>query len=154
MTPRECARAGRLLAVDPSKPGNNTGVAQFVAGTLTGAWLWTEATAPVHPAHPWQPNILLIELPQIYPGARDEDPNDLIQVARAVGQWEQAFGYGAELVHVYPRQWKGQVPKKIHVARTLAKLTDAERALLPALPASKLHNVVDAAGLGLWLLGR
>lgn len=139
-----------LDAVDPSKPGNNTGLARFYGGVLKSAYLWEKPFAPDRIV----PHVLLIELPFVYPGARDEDPNDLIQVARAVGQWEQSTAGCGRIVHVYPRTWKGQVPKKIHTARTLAKLTSSERGVLPELPASKLHNVLDAVGLGLWLLGR
>jgi hypothetical protein len=134
-----------LQAVDPSKPGNNTGVASFHGGRLQSAYLWPHNLAPERII----PHVLLIELPCVYPGARDENPNDLIQVARAVGQWEHAATC-ARVVHVYPRTWKSQVPKKIHNARTLAKLSPEERALVDGAR----HDVIDAVGLGLWLLGR
>jgi hypothetical protein len=98
---------------------------------------------------------LLIELPCVYPGARQEDPNDLIQVARAVGQWEQACSFH-ELHHRFPRQWKGTTPKDIHNRRVLAALTDGEREILERLelPKTKIHNVIDAIGMGLWVYGR
>ncbi len=140
-----------LECIDPSKPGNNTGRARFVCGKLMHAELWTHQRVPdVLPT-----DNAIIELPQIYPGPRDEDPNDLIQVARCVGQWEcELRRAGATVRLVHPREWKGSVPKTVHNARVLAALTDAERARLPKLPASKLHNVLDAVGLGLWLLKR
>ena len=55
---------------------------------------------------------------------------------------------------VQPSTWKGTVPKKIFLERILKCLTDEERQRLPKLPASKLHNVIDAVGIGLWKLGR
>lgn len=141
---------GRVLCIDPSKPGNNTGLAWFTSQRLAGCQLWTWARAGRETC-----DVLVIELPQVYPGARDEDPNDLIQVARSVGMWEQAVS-ALEVHLVHPRKWKGTVAKEIHNRRTLAKLEPAELALLEALklPASKRHNVIDAIALGLWALGR
>jgi hypothetical protein len=137
------------LAVDPSKPGNNTGVAFFVGSALTHCWLHTDTKAP-----PYQhADLLVIELPQVYPGARNEDPNDLIQVARAVGQWEQSCSYG-ELKLIHPRAWKGTIDKRVVNNRTLSCLTPSERAQIPQLPDYKLHNVLDAIGLGLFIVGR
>lgn len=141
---------GHVLCIDPSKPGNNTGVAHFLKRELKLCELWTWARAGRETC-----DVLVIELPQVYPGARDEDPNDLIQVARSVGMWEQAVQ--CEECHlVHPRKWKGTVAKEIHNRRTLAKLEPSELALLDALklPASKKHNVIDAIALGLWALGR
>lgn len=141
---------GRLLCIDPSKPGNNTGVAVFESRVLVQCALWGEKLAAAERCE-----VLVIELPQVYPGAREEDPNDLIQVARSVGMWEQATECN-EVYLVHPRKWKGTVAKEIHNRRTLAKLEPRERALLEALylPASKRHNVIDAIALGLWATGR
>lgn len=137
-----------LLSVDPSKPGNNTGVAYFHKGQLAFAWLHTQTKAIPGPV-----DLLVIELPQVYPGARAEDPNDLIQVARAVGQWEQATSFQVlELVH--PRTWKGTVDWRVMCRRIVQALSESERAKIPELPEGKLHNVLDAIGLGLWALGR
>lgn len=52
-----------------------------------------------------------------------------------------------------PEAWKGQLPKKISHTRTLALLTEAERAILPSKKSELLH-VLDAVGLGLRALGR
>lgn len=139
-----------LLAIDPSKPGNNTGCAYFVGLSLISAWLHTSEKAPTY-TH--AVDLLVIELPQVYPGARNEDPNDLIHVARAVGQWEQSTTYG-ELRLVHPRTWKGTIQKAVMNRRVLECLSIEERAKLPELPAGKLHNVLDAVGLGLVTLGR
>lgn len=137
-----------LLSVDPAKPGGNVGLAAFRDGVLLHCWLGAEHC-------PIGFDALVIELPQVYPGPRNEDPNDLIQVTRTVGWFERiAQESGARTTLVKPRDWKGTVKKEIHNDRVLARLTPAELALLPKLCKSKLHNVIDAIGLGLWKLGR
>lgn len=140
------------LCVDPSKPGNHTGLATFTVGALT--WCDLHEGDRAYPVGRYV-SAVLIELPEVYPGARSEDPNDLIQVARAVGQWEQVYtGFAVPVFHVHPKSWKAQVPKPIHNARVMTALYESEQTLIPSLPKTKLHNVLDAIGLGLWLHGR
>jgi len=96
----------------------------------------------------------VIELPRIY-NPSPVPPNDLLDLAVLVGDlrgYYRRLGFKVELV--YPRTWKGTVPKKIHNARTLAKLTAAEVELLPKRPRAKDydHNMLDSVGLGLWWL--
>jgi hypothetical protein len=74
--------------------------------------------------------------------------NDLIQTAIRLGIYLEACGTESIRL-VYPGQWKGQVPKDIHLKRTLAKLTPAERANV-----ENDHNAIDATGLLLWGIGR
>ena len=78
--------------------------------------------------------------------------NDLIQTAIRLGIYLEAC-QGPEspddFLLVYPSQWKGQVPKGIHLKRTLAKLTPPER-----LNVENDHNAIDATGLLLWGIGR
>jgi hypothetical protein len=74
--------------------------------------------------------------------------NDLIQTAIRLGVYLEAC-QTSDATLVYPGQWKGQVPKDIHNRRVLAKLTPAERALVP-----NDHNAIDATGLLLWALER
>lgn len=57
---------------------------------------------------------------------------------------------GIPLRLVTPRDWKGNLPKKVSHERARAKLTEAEVALL----AGKPHDSWDAVGIGLWALGR
>lgn len=98
---------------------------------------------------------LAIEVPQVYPGIRKEDPNDLINLAISAGiaigscQWRLVTRY-------LPCQWKGQTPKAIHNRRTLKKLTPEERAVYDActVPAGRKHNIIDAIGIGLHHLNR
>lgn len=88
------------------------------------------------------------EVPQVYPQSK-ADPNDMIPLALLAGSLVGFFG--SPFVKLpKPREWKGQVPKKIHNARTLAALTPAELQLCGGLS----HDEIDAVGLGLWYLGR
>ena len=74
--------------------------------------------------------------------------NDLIATAIRLGRLIEASRPGC-LTLVTPGYWKGQVPKDIHNARVLAKLTPDEADLVP-----DDHNAIDALGLLLWALER
>lgn len=143
-----------LLAIDP---GSCSGVALFYANVLV--WAWGGSVHEIgRPPMGWgfAGSDFVIEIPQIYPGSQEEDPNDLVRTSITAGRWiERMCALGArEPVEVRPREWKGQVPKTIHNARVRARMTVGEISLLPDLPKSKMHNVIDAVGLGLWRLGR
>lgn len=138
---------GSLLACDP---GENCGGACFIGGVLVWAGLLSFAD-PTHIAI--RAERMIVEIPQVYPGPRAEDPNDLIGVAIIAGQWIRSVS-APDTRRVFPRQWKGGVDKKIHNGRVLAKLSAAELQEVPKMAASKLHNVIDAIGLGLFDLGR
>ena len=74
-------------------------------------------------------------------------PQDLMDINIVAGRIGREW--------IMPHQWKGCVPKAIHQPRILAKLTDAERALVELVhPPSLVHNAVDAVGIGLFTLGR
>ena len=75
--------------------------------------------------------------------------NDLIATAIRLGRLVEA-SRPVQVRYVTPSQWKGQVPKDIHNARVLAKLSPDERALAEGLD----HNGIDALGLLLWALER
>lgn len=113
--------------------------------------------------HAWAPSSLervVVELPQIYPRGHHlspkagTDPNDLLHLAAVVGALGAIFSSVSDVVFVLPFEWKGQVPKKIHHERALSKLSPNELLLVPKLPASKLHNVLDGIALGLHDVGR
>jgi len=57
---------------------------------------------------------------------------------------------------VLPKTWKKQVPKDIMLTRIESKLNDDEKNLLDNQKFAKYkrHNVVDAIGLGLYVLDR
>lgn len=144
---------GGVVAIDP---GKRTGWAVFDRGQLVEAGVFPVRTmldAP--PIVAVAPAWAVLELPQIYPRGGKGDPNDLIDLAVLVGDlcgYYRRHGLGVVLVK--PRAWKGTVPKTIHNKRTLAKLTAAERAILPVRPRAgdHDHNMLDAVGLGLWQL--
>jgi len=151
-----------LLSIDP---GNNAGGALFVDGVLIACGLVSREHPEVGTLMPMRflVNIralrfdeLVIELPRIIlgPGGQTEgkDPNDLIKLAFGAGRYVERFPH-ASLRTVSPAQWKAGTPKKIHNARVIQCLTEAERALIPKLAATLVHNVVDAIGLGLEHLG-
>lgn len=146
-----------LMAFDP---GKITGWASFENTSLSHAGVVKNATfaEPVEfwPVEDW-PLVVVIEMPRWYPQEREIDVNDLLDLSRLVGRIEGFFAKeGSRIEIVYPRSWKGTVPKKIHNARVLAALTKEEIALLPRRPRAKDHdhNVLDAVGIGLWKLGR
>jgi hypothetical protein len=96
---------------------------------------------------------LIVEVPQIYPGPRKEDPNDLIDLAGVLGAI-----IGASEAHVVwsplPKDWKGQLPKEVTKLRVDQKLTGPEKERI-AWPLERLrHNVYDAVHLGIVYLER
>lgn len=96
------------------------------------------------------PDVVVCEVPQVYPGFREQDPNDLIDVAVVAGV---CLSCAPISVAVRPHAWKGGVPKDIHNKRVLAKLTADGLALVAAVkPAAKRHNAIDGVGLGQWYL--
>jgi hypothetical protein len=60
--------------------------------------------------------------------------------------------------YVLPAQWKGQVPKAVHHKRVRATLMTDEQVVsdvyLDTIKPALRHNVWDAIGLGLVVLGR
>lgn len=62
---------------------------------------------------------------------------------------------GGKYSEVYPQDWKGNVPKKIHHRRAEALLSEEERRVIPGPDQDEYdHNLYDAVALGLWYLGR
>jgi len=109
------------------------------------------------------------EMPQTYGGrAKRGDTNDLLALARVVGQIEIYFRsvLGAWFVTVKPSEWKGQVPKQIMCRRIWKTLSAAEREVVGISPAARLAlaegrdiaksatDVLDAVGIVLFTLGR
>jgi len=94
-------------------------------------------------------DLLVIETPQIYPGERVKDPNDLLDVAKTVGL---CHVIAREVIEYRPAQWKGQTPKKIHQKRIKSLLSPSELAILGNM--QDQSDVLDAVGIGLKYLGR
>jgi hypothetical protein len=147
-----------ILAIDPGV--QKCGAALLDEGR--GATLLFAAYVPHTAVRDWALSAsqgeelrLVVEMPKIYPGSGQQkgDLNDLLDLAAVVGYLESEF---RDSERVYPAQWKGQVPKKIMTARILNKLSPVEQLAVFECGAvkSKLHNVIDAVGIGLWHLGR
>lgn len=164
----------RLVAVDPGLRG--CGVAVFYAGLLTwasyvrspektkrGGAAWIAMGGAVAEALGrklgpinYPGSVGYVEYPQQYDGAgHTADRGDISELTAVAGGLALVLrGYCAEVRTPKPREWKGQTPKEIHVARTARKLSAAEMATLEPCPESLRHNVLDAVGIGLWALGR
>lgn len=106
-------------------------------------------------AHNWielrRPNggqvvTVVSEYPEVYLRGTS-DPSDLIELAGAAGAILGALGC-SDTVGYLPKSWKGQVPKAVHVKRTIrdTPARDMPRIELPA--PSLAHNVWDAVAIG------
>jgi hypothetical protein len=157
-------------------PGNNTGIAWFLDGRLFACYLAAPGDELVVPAllyrrTPLGPSTELdgaahavFELPKFYPPKTYGSPakaynvgNSLIRESVTLGEWKhQARRLGMTLEEVLPRTWKGTMPKRAMLACIVKSLDVNERALVRALglPASLVHNVLDAIGIGLWSCNR
>lgn len=150
-----------MLAIDPGLRG--LGVAVFVDQELAdaryvpsfehgarGPAAWV-AMAKAFETNPW--DVVVIEVPQIYQGAKQKgDPDDLLQVTGVVGAICGRVR-ADRLVGVRPREWKGQLPKEVCRARIEGKLSEVElRRVVPSRHKSLAHNVWDAVGIGLFFL--
>lgn len=154
-----------LLSIDP---GNNAGGAVFVGGVLQACGLVSRFNGEQGGLRPMLElqrlfgcndvrsgffHELVIELPRITKQTEGKDPNDLIKLAFGAGRYVERFPHSS-LRTVTPSEWKAGTPKRIHNARVIQCLTEAERALIPKLAAGLVHNIVDAIGIGLEHLGR
>lgn len=141
-----------LLAIDP---GEDLGWALFSRIALLNCGI-EDCERLAFPIGRLVIERLVIECPYIYPKAGKANPNDMITLARKVGRIEERFDHVPIKQVVFPRTWKGTVPKEIHNRRVIAKLDAREVETLHAVKCTekKLHNVIDAVGLGLWALGR
>lgn len=136
-----------ILGVDPGVQRSGWAVVSEIDGFLLACGL-TNTPYTVDP----RVGAIVVEKPQVYRAGKG-DPNDLINVAVVTGEWLGIFR-DADQVTPLPRQWKGQVPKLAHNARTLGKLTSAENrnylACVAHINVSARHNVIDAIGLAKW----
>lgn len=101
---------------------------------------------------------LVIEKPQIYRAGKSKaKPNDLITLAIQVGRYVERCK-GMRVTLVTPAEWKGQVSKEIIVPRILGTLNERERGIATqaslGIAKGKIHNMVEAIGIGLHHCGR
>lgn len=142
-----------VIGIDP---GRTAGWSRFFDGHLAEAGrMPSEVILTQPPEANIGPAAVVIELPQVYPHHSRGDLNQLIDLAVLVGDLQGFYRRnGCDAILVTPVRWKGSVPKPIHNVRVLEALTDEERDLLPKRPRGSGfdHNMIDAVGLGLWLL--
>lgn len=150
------------LGIDP---GNNTGVAWGHLRRIVACYLAEPGDKLILPdALVAMPIHCVIELPKFYPpkaygsAAKAYNVgNALIRESVTLGGFKRnAEQLGATVEEVLPRTWKGTIPKKSMLKNIWAALDSDERALVKALglPASLVHNVLDAIGLVLWSYNR
>ncbi len=158
-----------LLAVDPGL--RHCGCALFGVGGLLQARLvvntekkirgpkaHAKMSIGVNEAFPgYGVDHLVLEYPRIYPNhsnKRSEDPNDCLELAGVDGAIASFYlPYPTKIGHVFPADWKGQVPKAVMIERIKKTLTPEETKRV-VLAGAKSHNIWDAVGIGLFHLGR
>jgi hypothetical protein len=149
-----------LATIDP---GEWTGYALFDGVSLVTCGVMGKGLEKIQPEvhrfvmNCW-PDHAVIEIPQVYRQRQQKgDPNDLIQLALIAGMCMGEFLQGGATVETrLPREWKGQRSKEVDNRSVLKLLTDDERDIVARsrLPKYKLHNMIDAIGIGLWHVGR
>ena len=153
----------QFACVDPGL--RHCGVALFDKGDLYSAFLVRNpiesgrgyevsasmGNAVVSSMHGYGESVI-VEFPRIYPSAAQQkgDLNDLLDLAAVGG----AIASRRVTETVFPSDWKGNVPKEVMTERIRRALTDEERARIEKCPASLMHNVLDAVGIGLHKLNR
>lgn len=142
-----------LLSIDPGK--THCGMAVFTDGLLFRALLVkTENISFVIGNQIF--DVVVVEKPQVYKSL-EVDSRDLVDLAIVAGEIGGVCRrLGAEVVYHLPSTWKKGVPKEIHgprIRRALEERGEWDRVEVPRAK-SLLHNVIDAAGLGLFEIGR
>lgn len=100
--------------------------------------------------------LLAIEMPKIYPASRQEgDPNDIVRLA-GVTATICALSLAVNRRLLYPRDWKGTLDGDEFIERWIKpRLFPREHDAIELPTAAGLqHNVYDAIGIGLHVVGR
>lgn len=110
----------------------------------------------------WVPEVLVVESQEIYlgGGGKGAMPGDLISLAQVAGGALSAFTtqHCTQIFLPRPAEWKGQVPKPIHQARTYKEMgweweqgdSYAWPKDLRGLNRGDWQHMGDAMGLALW----
>lgn len=153
-----------LLAIDPGV--TTAGAALFDnRGTLVSAWL-VQSAALLNTAKEIKKGLfersegmighleLAIEVPQIYVGSKQKGRQaDLVNVSIVAGMTIGILSPSGRVEIYPPARWKGQTPKEVIEARVRERLSAKELATVETpLAKSKLHNIFDAVGIGLFFL--
>jgi hypothetical protein len=95
----------------------------------------------------------VVELPIYHTQGKSKvSPQTLITLGFSAGRLVPT--YSQEVDTIWPVTWKGSLPDEILYRRIMSVLSDTEKALIPELGQSLLHNVLDSIGIGLHTLGR
>lgn len=133
----------RIIAVDP---GETSGFAVLEDGQLVHN---QRASSDMSDdlASAWPADVFVVERPQVYPGARSGQANDLITLAIDVGAWlcSWARWRSCRRHTALPRDWKGQISKDVCHDRLVSRLTSTELAKL-----SPDVDARDAVGIAKW----
>lgn len=104
-----------------------------------------------------QAKVVRVEMPMVYPKTSQwkGDPNDIVALGRLVGLLERRFHHRDFDVYL-PRAWKGTMPKgRAFEKRVRSRLSKKELRRIELPSAESLdHNVWDAVGIGLHMVGR
>lgn len=132
-------------------------------GRIIGCGLvrWNDGVYPRELGPAPEPVRAIIELPQVRTRGRGRTPraSDIVACAITCGRVAQALGPKATIEMVDPHDWKHSVDADVMLGRIESKLDQAERVILQrvqrsGVPASLMHNVIDAVGIALWGSGR
>lgn len=132
--------AGFAVSTCKDKRGPPAWAAMSFAAVLAGAQRAVTAAGalPIH---------VVIERPQIYQGGLQKaDPDDLMELMGVVGYLTADFmgdRYGFNVHAVRPKEWKGNMDKKVHQTRLKQGFP---KAWLPRMQ-SKNNHVWDAVGM-------
>ena len=94
---------------------------------------------------------IIVERPRIYTRMKG-DPADILNLLEVGATLQGMLGRPVEWIE--PHQWKGSVDADVMTERIRSRLTKEELGRIEPCPASLTHNVLDAVGIGLAVLGR
>lgn len=163
-----------LLAVDPGK--HHCGMALFLehrlfavaairpepatsynVAVMAAEWLKRQARKDPRVLTPsGKVGTLVVEAQVIYPGVRNNDPNDLLPLAYVSGGIHARID-ALNHLWVKPGEWiPSKAPKEVRQRRFLGTLPDEDLDLLRAVDCPKkfLSDVCDAMHIGYVILGR
>lgn len=125
------------------------GPAVWIALARSVAWL-TESPST-------RPDVIVVERMKVYNGRQGfgKDADDLIELSAVAGAVIGTFPTASASGYL-ARDWKGQTPKRIMLARIegwIAARGWRDRVLVPEVEPALVHNAIDAAGLGMVALG-
>jgi len=162
---RECGVAvfdldnGELLAAGmPENPERKArGLAAWARMAAAVVRYVSELLDPLRSAGTLGSVSVASECPQVYTAGKSKgDPNDLIELAGVVGRVAGGLGATSERSYL-PREWKGTLDGDVMVERIRSRVderpVERSRVQLPRAQ-DKHHNVWDAIGVGLHVVGR